>query len=92
MDINEAISRGSRAKEVLDNEEFQAAFEQLEKEIYTQWTESPARDVEGREKLFLMLGLSKKLKQIIQTTLETGKLAELNLQRSLKDKVLNYFE
>lgn len=92
MDIENRINRGSRAKEVLENEVYQETFDTLEQEIMTQWAESPARDQEGREKLFLMLGLTKRLKGILQSTMETGKLAEVELihQQSLAEKAKAY--
>lgn len=69
------------------------AFEALEKEITEQWLHSPSRDVEGREKLYLMIGLTQKLKGILVSTLETGKLAEveLNHQRTLADRAKEFF-
>jgi hypothetical protein len=79
MELENRINRGSRAKEVIENEIYQEAFEALEQEILTQWGESPARDQEGREKLYLMLGITRRVKGILQTVMETGKLAEVEL-------------
>lgn len=88
MNLSERLYNGDRAREVLENEAYIAAFETIETEIKTQWQNSPARDQEGREKLWLMLSLMHKLKATLQTTLETGKLAKLDLQhqQSLKDR------
>jgi hypothetical protein len=82
------LHRGSRAKEVLENEEFQAAFSAIEEELTEAWKLSPQRDAEGREKLFQALTMLGKVKASLQTTLETGKLAMLELQhqKSLMDK------
>ena len=87
------LYNGDRAKEVLENEEYQRAFNDLKTEIVEQWKNSPSRDVEGREKLFLMLGLLNKLERMLQASLDTGKLAKLELQHRslvnrLKDAVL----
>lgn len=94
MKLEERLERGGRAKEILDNPIFNEAFELLEKEITEQWQQSPARDSEGREKLFLMIGLTRKLKEIIVSTLETGKLADLELtrQRTLMERAKEIFE
>lgn len=78
--IEQRIYNGDRAREVLDNEAFQWAFEETEKEILQKWMDSPARDAEGREKLWQYLTLLKKVRTHLQTTLETGKLARLDLQ------------
>lgn len=80
MEIEQRIYQGDRAKEVLDNEAFQNAFTDIENEVMQQWKNSPARDQEGREKLWLMISLLGKLKVTLQTTMETGKLAKLDLE------------
>jgi hypothetical protein len=89
MELSERIYNGDRAREVLENEAYLAAFADTEQEILTQWKESPARDSEGREKLWMLLSLMHKLKANLQTTLETGKLAKLELEhkRSLANRV-----
>ena len=89
MNISERIYNGDRSREVLENEAFSQAFIDIEAEILTQWKQSPARDLEGREKLWLMLSLMGKLKAVLQTSLETGKLAVLELQhqRSIAERL-----
>lgn len=74
------IYAGDRAREVLENEVFQQVFTDYRTEITDQWTKSPARDLEGREKLWLMLSLLNKLEAMLQSTLDTGKLAKLDLE------------
>lgn len=73
------IYLGNRAKEVLENEVFIQAFESIEKEVTEQWTNSPARDSQGREKCWEYLMLLRKVRQNMVTTLETGKLAQIDL-------------
>ena len=71
---------GDRAREVLENEAYQQVFTDYRTEITEQWTKSPARDAEGREKLWLILSMLNKLEAMLKTTLDTGKLARLDLQ------------
>lgn len=71
---------GDRAREVLDNEVYQQVFADLATEITEQWKKSPARDEAGRHELWLMQSLLSKLQAMLQTTLDTGKLARLELQ------------
>lgn len=78
--LEQRLYLGDRAKEILENEAFIAAFESTEKEVIEQWTNSPARDWEGREKLWSYLHLLRKVRTHLQTTLETGTLAKLELQ------------
>lgn len=89
MNLSERLYNGDRAREVLENESYIAAFEAIETEILTQWKQSPARDLEGREKLWQLLSLLQKLQATLQSTLETGKLAKLELEhkRSLAERL-----
>lgn len=95
MQIDQRIYNGNRAKEVIENEAFIAAFELIKDEVITQWQQSPARDTEGREKLWLMLQMASKLESTLKTTMETGQLAQLelthqqSLAKRLKDAIYN---
>jgi hypothetical protein len=86
--LEERIYEGNRAKECLENEAFNWAFEGIEQELTNAWRTSPARDEAGREKIYLTLQLLTKLKAALNGSLETGKLAELDLQhkRTLADR------
>jgi hypothetical protein len=86
--LEERIYEGNRAKECLENEAFIWAFEGIEQELTEAWRTSPARDAEGREKIYLSLQLLTKLKATITHSLETGKLADLELQhkKTLADR------
>lgn len=93
MTPEERLHNGSRAKEILENEQFQAAFDSIEKEVIDQWTNSPARDSTGREKCWEYLMLLRKVKMHLTTTLETGKLAQLELrhQQTMLDRARGMF-
>ena len=88
MNISERIYNADRAREVLDNEAFQQAFEDIKQELTDQWMKSPARDQDGREKLFLMLKMLEKVEICLKASLDSGKLAakELEYQRSMLDR------
>lgn len=79
MTIEQRIYDGNRAKEVLENEAFLAAFEAMEQDITDQWKNSPARAEADREKLWTYLQLLNKLRANLQSTMETGKLAQLEM-------------
>lgn len=86
--IEQRIYDANRAKEILENEAFQQVFSDIESELMTQWKESPARDTEGREKLWIYLAMLNKMKAHFIETLETGKLAQLEVEhkKSLLDR------
>ena len=78
--IEQRIYDANRAKEVLENDAFIAAFDDTEQEILDQWTNSPARDKEGRETLWNYLMLLRKVKAHLTYSLDSGKLATLDLE------------
>ena len=88
MTPEQAIYRANRAKEVLENETYIEAFALIEQELTEQWKSSPARDQEGREKLWLMQRLLAKLKVTLESTMDSGKLAvaELTHKQTLMEK------
>lgn len=86
---DERVYNGARAREVLENTEFIAAFDAIEKEVIDTWTSSPARDAEGRERLWTYLHLLRKVRTQLMSTMETGKLAQLDInhRRSTAEKL-----
>lgn len=80
MTLEQRIYHADRAREVLENEAYQQVFADAKQEITDQWTKSPARDQDGREKLWLMLSLLNKLETMLQASLDSGKLAKAELQ------------
>lgn len=70
----------NRAKEVLENEAYLEALALIKTEIDTQWRTSPARDTDGRERLWLMQSLLSKLQATLETTMQSGKLAAADLR------------
>jgi hypothetical protein len=80
MTIEQRVYNGDRAREILENEVFQQVFADLATEITEQWKKSPARDEEGRHELWLMQSLLTKLQLMLQTTLDDGKMARVDLE------------
>lgn len=89
MNLDQRVYHGDRAREVLENEAFAQAFADIEQELTEAWKTSPQRDVEGRERIHLSLTLLGKLKACLTTTMETGKLAKLEIQhkRSITERL-----
>jgi len=78
--LEQRIYDGDQARLVLENEAFTWAFDEIRKEYLEAWTKSPARDAEGREKLFLMYSLTNKLQATLEAALADGKIAKVALQ------------
>ena len=89
MTPEERLYRGSRAKEIIESDAFQEAFSAIEAAVIDQWKTSPARDESGRQNLWQYLRLLEKVKLNLQTTMETGRLAQLDLNHkaTLKDRL-----
>lgn len=87
--LQQRIYDANRAREVLENEAFSGAFEAIESEVIEEWKKSPARDAEGREKLWTYLTLLKKVRMQLEATMKDGQIAELDLNhnRSLRQRV-----
>lgn len=78
--IEQRIYNGDQARLVLENEAFAQAFADIKTEYIEAWTQSPVRDAEGREKLYLMIKMTEKLEQTLRSSLEDGKMAKLELK------------
>ena len=66
--------RSELAKNILENPVFQDAIKQIKQELYGEFLNSPARDSEGREKIYLMGKMFDLLLVNIKSVMETGKL------------------
>ncbi|MES2148602.1 MAG: hypothetical protein V4508_02305 [Pseudomonadota bacterium] len=80
MEIEQRIYNGDQARLVLENEAFAAAFADMRQEIIDQWKNAPARDHEGREKLWQLLKLTDKLESTLRAAMDTGKMAKFDLK------------
>lgn len=86
-DFEQDVLRARQAAELLEHPLLVEAFAALEREVIEEWKASPARDEEGREKLWIMLRLSEKVRNHLQNVITTGKMAEISL-RDLNKKTL----
>lgn len=81
------IQRGERAALLLQDELLVETLERIDTEYTEQWKNTPARDVEGREKLWLMVKTVQKFRTELETVLSTGKLAKATLAQRLGQKL-----
>lgn len=79
------MARAAQAAELLENPLLVEALAAFDKEVIEAWKTSPARDQEGREKLFLMLQARQKFEAHLQSLVNTGKL--LSLKPPLKERL-----
>ena len=81
MSIELEAKRGHEAAQLLENPLLREAFDTQRERIQREWEDSPARDTEGRERLWLMLKLLGAVEGHLKTVMETGKLATLEIER-----------
>ena len=80
MSASEELRRGEQARQLLQNELYQDAISQVRQAIIDKWISAPMRDIEGQHELKLMLKLLGDVTGYIQTTMETGKMAQIQLE------------
>jgi hypothetical protein len=83
---NEAL-RGQMAASVLDNPVYAESYTLIEQEITRLWRES--RDADEREQLHQLLRMLDKARNVLESTMRSGKVAakELQRQRSLPERI-----
>lgn len=64
------------------------AFDAIEQEIRQKWEDAPARDTEGRERLWIMLKLLKNVRSHLSEVMVTGKLKRLALEQEQERTLL----
>ena len=73
--------RGEQAVALLNHPLLREAFDKIKSELTDAWISSPARDVEGRESLYLSLKLLNQVESHMTSVINTGKMAEVLLSR-----------
>lgn len=79
--------RGEEARQLLEHPLLVEAFETLEREVHAKWAESPSGDTTGREKLWLMLQLNKRVRLHLESLVANGKMAQHTLAQRAKQAV-----
>jgi hypothetical protein len=78
--LETAMNRGQRARELLENELLIEAFAKLEADYITGWRTTRVADKEAREKLWLALNIVGKVQDHLKTIVAGGKLAQTELR------------
>ena len=78
------VSRGKNAERILNDELFKESFSYLRKLYLGEWENSPARDKEARESLWVAIKMLGTVEGHLQTVMQTGKLANRQLEELAK--------
>lgn len=77
------INRGQKAAQLLAEPLIAEAFAVFAKEVQDRWSKSPARDAEGREKLWLSSKILDRLEQHLRSVMDSGKMAKATLAQRI---------
>lgn len=88
MTPEEALRRANQARQVLENPITKETLDFMEREVMDAWTATPIRDVEAREALWRMAVTTRKFRELLRGTMESGKLAldEINRRKSALER------
>lgn len=75
----EEIQRADRAAQLLAEPLIADTLALIEQEYIEEWKNSPARDVDGREKLWLMVKTVRKFQSELESVIATGQIAKHRL-------------
>lgn len=81
MDLEKEQQRGHRAKAILEDEIFVEAIQKVSGELDAEWMNSPVRDTEGREKIYMMKKMLNVLLVQLRSVMDTGKLATKQINK-----------
>jgi hypothetical protein len=90
--LHTEVSRGDRAKALLENPLLVEAFKAVEEDLMNRWRVGPSRDAEAREKIWISTCLLDALKREIEDHITTGTLAKAQLEnKGLLQRAKDYF-
>ena len=82
--LNTAMVRGSRAQALLRDELLQESLAVLERDYIEAWKTSPARDTDGRERLWQAVNVVGKVRDHLVKVANDGKLAVAEIEMLAK--------
>lgn len=84
--------RARQAQELMEHPLFKEALDLYRQRLMDEWASSPARDTEGRERLWLMAKTAEVVPQHLKELMETGKLASTQLEqkRTLRERAKSW--
>jgi hypothetical protein len=85
LKANNEMSRGARAKALLDNELLDEAFTALEAAYVERWRATHIDDERGREKLFIAVNVVGKVRAHLSTVIANGNVAAKQLDDLARD-------
>ena len=93
MTADEELRRGELARQVIENKIYAESWQSVRDGIISAWESAPIRDKEGQNELKLMLKLLTDVRRNVETVMNTGKMAKVQIEReSMFRKAVNRFK
>jgi hypothetical protein len=89
MGRDNEITKGKNAERILNDELFKKSFTYLRELYLNEWENSPARDKEARESLWVAIKMLSTVEGHLQTVMQTGKLANRQIEDLAKASSVN---
>lgn len=81
MTADEELRRGDMARQIIENPIYSEAWQSVRDAIISAWESAPIRDKEGQNELKLMLKLLTDVRRNVETVMQTGKMARIQIER-----------
>ena len=81
LSLEQEIQRAQEAANLVNHPLYQESFDKLDAELRDAWINSPSKDAEGRESLWLSVKLLAKVRAHLTSMIETGQMAQVQLER-----------
>ena len=81
METEKEIQRGQQAKRILEDPIYVEALQKVSQELDQEWINSPIRDTEGRERIYMMKKMLNVLHVQLKSVMETGTLASKQINK-----------
>lgn len=75
------IERARQAQELAEHPLFKEALEKYKARLHQEWADSPVRDTEGRERLWLMSKTVSVVEGHLNELMQTGKMATVQMEQ-----------
>ena len=81
MTPEEALRKAERAGQIYNDPLIRETLDLMEREVMEAWITCPVRDAEAREALWRMAVTTRKFRDLLRGTMESGKLAIAQIQQ-----------
>jgi len=89
MGREKEVTKGKNAERILNDKLFKESFTYLRELYLNEWENSPARDKEARESLWVAIKMLGTVEGHLQTVMQTGKLANRQIEDLAKASSVN---